>query len=224
MLDICVPVYTSNIQSAMLCLEGIEAKTAFPYRLIVCVDGGARHDLHPVELLLRHIKQENNSCQWIKLLWNNKALYEAETTARCLDLMNREYVVVVPGTVMVEDMGWFDKLWRPFQQDSICMLTSNQPKVLATAMQPFRMGKKDVISQTAIFLSKRKFLEAAGWRFDGVDLFLGQRLVDEFHKMGSRCWTVPGIKVVDLDSEEPPVVARKELAKRRKGTEVEVVL
>lgn len=224
MLDICIPVYSHNLQATLGCLEGIERNTAFPYRLIVCVDGGSRDDLHRVELLMREMKQSGTYCQEIHLLRNSKTLYEAETLARCFDQIKREYVAVVPGTVLIDGPKWFDELWRPFQQDSLCMLTSNQPEVLATSVQPFRMSKKDVISQSAVILTKRKQLQALGWRFDDVDLFLGQRLVDEVHKNGARCWTVPGINIVPLRGEEPPVIARGELAKRRETTEVEVVL
>lgn len=224
MLDICIPVYSHNLQVTLLCLEGIETNTNFPYRLIVCVDGGSRDDLHRLELKLREMKSERHMCQGVNLLRNSKTLYEAETMARCLDEVRREYVAVIPGVMMVDESEWFDKLWRPFQQDSICMLTSNQPEILATSVQPFKMPKKDVISQTAIILSKRRFLQSTGWRFDGVDLFLGQRFVDEIHKNGGRCWAVPGIRTVPLRAEVPPVIARKELARRRKATEVEIVL
>ncbi len=224
MLDICIPVYSHNLTAILLCLEGIERNTAFPFRLIVCVDGGARDDLHRVDTVMREMKQNNPNCGGICLLRNSKTLYEAETLARCFDKIEKEYVAVIPGTTMVDEPKWFDVLWRPFQQDSICMLTSNQPEVLATSVQPFRMSKKDVISHTALILTKRKLLQSLGWRFDNVHLFLGQRLVDEVHKRGGRCWAVPGIKTIPFHGEDPPVIARGELTKRLETTEVEVVL
>lgn len=219
MLDICFPVYSENIEAAITAVHGIQAHTLVPYRVIACVDGDC--DTHRLELELRAM---GDPCTGVKLLKNKRTLYEAETVARCFDEVENNYVAIVPGNVSLEDKKWFDKLWRPFQQDSVCMLTSNQPAVLATAVRPFKISKKDVIDANAIVVLQRRILKTLGWRFPNVDLFLAQKLVDEIHKIGGSCWAVPGMRAISLKGEQPPMISRNELDIRRGKTQVEVVL
>jgi len=224
MIDICIPLYIKNRGILRDCITGIVKNTTVDYNLMVCVDGGSPDDLTDVEILLREFEQDASYCKGVQLLHNRKILYEAETVARLLDAATSEFVVIFPVMNDLKTSKWWAVLHTPFLRDSLCMLSSNEPKSLWRNVPHYAMTAKDVIGTEAIILMKLKTVKTVGWRFDGVDMFISQRFVDEFTKIGGRCWSAPSIEPNKLPYENPPDLVREELDRRRSSTEVEVVL
>ncbi len=224
MIDICIPLYIKNRGILRDCVTAIVKNTTVDHRLLVCVDGGSPDDLTDVELLLREIEHDAAYCKGVQLLHNKKILYEAETVARLLDAATSEFVVVFPVMNELKTSKWWEILHTPFLRDSLSMLASNEPKSLWRNVPHYAMTKKDVIGTEAIIVMKLKTIKKMGYRFKDVDMFLSQRLVDEFTKIGGRCWSAPSIEPGKLPYENPPDLLREELDRRRSSTEVEVVL
>jgi hypothetical protein len=224
MIDICIPLYIKNRGILRDCVTSIVKNTTVDYNLMVCVDGGSADDVSDIELLLREIEQDASYCKGVQLLHNKKVLYEAETVARLLDAATSEFVVVFPVMNDLNNSKWWAVLHTPFIRDSLCMLSSNEPKSLWRNVSHYAMTKTDVIGTEAIILVKLKTVKSVGWRFKDVDMFIAQRLVDEFTKIGGRCWSAPSIEPKKLPYENPPDLVRQELDRRCESTEVEVVL
>lgn len=227
MIDILIPVYIKNRGILRDCITGMAKHTTVDYRLRVCMDGGSPNDVADTEMLLREIEHDSSYCKEVQLLHNKKVLYEAETVARLLDQVPKDskFVVILPVMNEIKQTKWWEVLHTPFIRDSLCMLSSNEPKSLWRNVPHYAMTHKDVIGTEAIVVTTLKFLKSiGGWRFPDVDLFLGQRFVDSYMKNGGRCWSAPSIEPLKLPYENPPDLVRMELDKRRHSTEVEVVL
>lgn len=230
MISICVPVYIKNRELLKHCLDNIAKHTRdIDYELLVCMDGGSPDDIYQAELDLRETEEDHHNCKGVHLLHNRKVLYEAETVSRMLEHLDQpetDFVVVIPVMNEIMTRRWFDVLHVPFTKDSLCMLVSNEPASLLTGVQHYPMNHKDVIGHEAIFMTRMKLLRQVGMRFEDTDLFIGQKLIDEFRKkLGGRCWAAPTLKPEKLPYESPPLNHdRYVLSERRESTEVEVVL
>jgi hypothetical protein len=226
MIDILIPVYIKNRGILRDCIMGLAKHTTVHYRIRVCMDGGSSDDMTHTELLLREFEHDADHCKEVQLLHNKKVLYEAETIARLLDHVPKDsqFVVILPVMNEIKQSKWWETMHTPFARDSLCMLSSNEPASLWRNVPHYAMTHKDVLGHEAIVATTMKFLNAIGWRFPDVDLFLCQRFVDEFQRRGGRCWSAPSIEPRKLPYENPPDLRRMELDKRRGSTEVEVVL
>jgi hypothetical protein len=226
MIDILIPLYIKNRGILRDCITGMAKHTSVDYRLRVCMDGGSSDDVTDTELLLREFDQDHHHCKEVQLLHNKKVLYEAETIARLLDQVpsDNKHIIILPVMNEITQTKWWEVLWTPFGRDSLCMLSSNEPRSLWRNVPHYAMTHKDVIGHEAIVVTSLKFLKTIGWRFEDVNLFICQKFVDDFMQRGGRCWSAPSIEPKKLPYENPPDLKRMELDKRRNSTEVEVVL
>lgn len=207
MLDILMPVAVEDLAHALteiqeLNKEGeevfrcvgaipqLEEMTDVPFRLVVCVDGGTREDVEPLQRYM-----PGASFEWA-LMQNTAVMGFAYTVGELAKTARNDWIAIVPAHIWVDDPKWFGKMQVVFTKDPHCfMCAADVPNTLSATVPPFRLDHKRH-SKSDFFLSRRAAMQNVG-QFEGSEDFSRQA-----HQLGGTRWVASGVRFRDAHAHE----------------------
>lgn len=185
MLDILMPVGVSDIPNALRAIENLVEFTDVPFRLLVCVDGGTREDVEPLQAFLPAIKPEWN------LMQNTGVQGFPFTISELAKSVRNEFVAVVPPNIWVNDPKWFGKMQVVFTKDQHCfMVAGDVPETVMASTPPFKLVYNRHPTSN-FFLSRRAAMQNVG-EFSSSEDFSRQA-----NQLGGTRWVASGVRYSD---------------------------
>ena len=207
MLDVLMPVSVEDLPHALTEVAGLakdgsptiqhvgaiphlEEVTDVPFRLVVCVDGGTREDVEPLQTYLPGAK-----CEWA-LMQNSGVMGFAYTVSELAKTCRNDWIAIVPAHIWVDDPKWFGKMQVVFTKDPHCfMCAADVPNTLSSTVPPFRLDHKRH-SKSNFFLSRRAAMQNVG-QFESSEDFSRQA-----HQLGGTRWVASGVRYRDAHAHK----------------------
>jgi len=161
-----------------------------PCRIVVAINGGIRDDMVEIESFLKGI-----DLGW-HIIQSTEVQSEARLIERAIQECNQTFIVLCPGTTLVRESTWMDKMNLVYSKDRNCCMVGTDPFIRDNNFPPYKLPRTDH-PKGGLVLIKKNIVDSLNFEEMDPDIPVQEEISRQIQVIRGNRWMAPSVRFSD---------------------------